>query len=64
MAGSRGLFVLAAVLAVATTLLLTQATASDSGPGPACELGAISAMGPIDEQGRGDTTPDVRCIEP
>ena len=62
MVGSRGLFVLAAALAAAAVLLLTQAWASRSGP--SCEVGAISAMGPVDELGLGDTTPDVRCIEP
>ena len=62
MAGSRGLFVFAAVLAAVATLLLAQASASDSEP--RCEFGAISALGPVDEQGHGDTTPDVRCIEP
>jgi hypothetical protein len=29
-----------------------------------CPYGAISAIGPIDAQGRGDTTPDVACIDP
>jgi len=54
--------VVAAVLALATALLLAQASASD--PGPRCQFGAISAMGPVDENGQGDATPDVRCIEP
>ena len=53
---------LAIALAAAAVLLLTQAWASHSGP--TCEIGAISAIGPVDELGRGDTTPDVRCIEP
>ena len=26
--------------------------------------GAISALGPVDADGNGDTTADVRCIEP
>ena len=52
----------AAVLALAAALLLAQASASDSAP--QCQFGAISALGPVDENGQGDTTPDVRCIEP
>ena len=63
MAGSRrGLYSFAAALAVAAALLLGQASASDAGP--QCQYGAISALGPVDESGAGDTTPDVRCIEP
>jgi hypothetical protein len=58
----RGLFAFAAALAAAAMLLLGQASASDSGP--QCQYGAISAMGPVDAAGHGDTTPDVRCIEP
>jgi hypothetical protein len=63
MAGSsRGLFAFAAALAVAAALLLAQASASVSSP--ECQYGAISALGPVDESGAGDTTPDVHCIEP
>ncbi len=29
---------------------------------PACERGAISAIGPVDALGRGDTTPEVGCL--
>lgn len=54
--------VFAAVLAAAATLLLAQASASHSEQG--CQFGAISALGPVDEQGHGDETADVRCIEP
>lgn len=63
MTGSgRFLFALAATLALAAALLLAQASASQSDPG--CQYGAISALGPVDENGAGDTTPDVRCIAP
>jgi hypothetical protein len=62
MGSRRGLFVVAAVPALAAALLLAQASASDTGP--RCEFGAISALGPVDANGQGDTTPDVRCIEP
>ena len=62
MGSRRGLFVFAAVLVLAAALLLAQASASDSGP--QCQVGAISALGPVDESGQGDTTPDLRCIEP
>ena len=60
---TRGRFTLVATAAaIAATLLLAPASASDSGP--ICEFGAISALGPVDAQGNGDTTPDVRCLEP
>ena len=62
MSGSRALFAVAAVLVVTAALLLAQASAS--GSGPECQYGAISALGPVDAQGNGDTTPDVRCIQP
>lgn len=55
------LLVLAAVLSAG--LLLAQASAS-APAGPDCAFGAISALGPVDAQGNGDTTPDVSCIEP
>ena len=29
-----------------------------------CRYGAISAIGPVDAQGHGDTTPEVACLEP
>lgn len=59
---SRFLFAFAATLALAAALLLAQASASVATP--QCHYGAISALGPVDESGAGDTTPDVRCIEP
>lgn len=47
-----------------SVLLLAQASASRT-PSPAdCPQGAISAIGPVDAKGRGDTIPDVRCIGP
>ena len=49
--------------AVLASIVLFAQTAS-SGPHLECQYGAISAMGPVDAQGRGDTTPDVRCLEP
>jgi hypothetical protein len=65
MEGSRRRGRLALALAgvlVAASLLFAQASPSDSGP--TCRFGAISALGPVDEQGNGNTTPDVRCIGP
>ena len=58
------LTLVAAVLGAA--LLLAQASASDSGADPVadCPHGAISAIGPVDDAGRGDTVPDVACIDP
>jgi len=55
------LIVLAA--AVSSAVLLAQASAS-APAGPDCAYGSISAIGPVDEHGNGDTTPDVRCIQP
>ncbi len=58
---------LALVAAILTSVvLLAQASASDSGSthGADCPQGAISAIGPVDADGRGDTTPDVSCISP
>jgi hypothetical protein len=40
------------------------AQGSASGSVADCPYGGISAIGPVDEQGNGDTTPDVRCLEP
>jgi hypothetical protein len=48
--------------ALASLFLFAQAAAS--GPQPECVHGAISAIGPVDAQGRGDTTPDVACLGP
>jgi len=53
------LALLAAVLA--SVVLLAQATASESGRD--CPAGAISAIGPVDARGRGDSLPEVACIE-
>lgn len=59
----RGRIVLAVAAAlIAASLLFAQA--SSSGSGLTCQFGAISAIGPVDAQGRGDTTPDVACLEP
>jgi hypothetical protein len=58
------LVLVAAVLGAA--VLLAQASASQSGADPVadCPHGAISAIGPVDVAGRGDTVPDVACIDP
>jgi hypothetical protein len=56
------LLVLAVVAAVlAFVVLLAQAAASESGQD--CPDGAISAIGPVDARGRGDSLPEVACIE-
>ena len=47
---------------LASVLLFAQTAASE--PHLECRYGAISAIGPVDAEGRGDTTPDVRCLEP
>jgi len=54
---------LLAVAVLASVLLLGSASAYQVTP-ETCAVGAISAIGPVDAEGNGDTTPDVRCIEP
>ena len=54
------------VLALGVVLLVLvsgPASASDVAS-ERCPHGAISAVGPLDADDVGDTTPDVRCIEP
>jgi hypothetical protein len=58
-----GVLALALAAAIIGSLLVF-AQASSSQSGLDCPVGAISAIGPVDEQGQGDTTPDVRCIDP
>jgi hypothetical protein len=48
---------------IVSVLAIGQATASAVAP-EQCTVGAISALGPVDADGNGDTTADVRCIEP
>jgi hypothetical protein len=54
---------LVAVAIVASLLLLGSASAGQVDPA-ACRYGAISAIGPVDANGNGDTMPDVACITP
>ena len=54
---------LVAIAIVTSLLLLSSASAGQVDPA-ACQYGAISAIGPVDAQGNGDTTPDVACITP
>ncbi len=48
---------------VCSLLLLAPASAGEVEPQD-CAYGAISAIGPVDAQGNGDTTPDVACMTP
>jgi hypothetical protein len=50
----------AAVLA--SLVLLAQASAGE--PGTDCQYGAISAIGPVDAEGRGHAVPETSCLEP
>lgn len=59
---SGWLLVLGLVALVLSAALFVQASAR--GAGQECRHGAISAIGPVDAQGRGDTTAEVRCLEP
>jgi hypothetical protein len=54
---------LVAVAVLASVLALNSASASQVDP-EACAFGAISAIGPVDAQGKGDATPETRCLEP
>jgi hypothetical protein len=48
---------------IVSLLLLAPASAGQVEP-EHCAYGAISAIGPVDADGNGDTTPDVACITP
>jgi hypothetical protein len=50
--------------AIALSLLLLGGASAGQVDPASCPHGAISAIGPIDVEGRGDTTPDVACITP
>ena len=63
--GGTGRWLLVLVLLallVAFALLISHATASGSPRD--CQYGESSAIGPIDEQGRGQTIPEMVCLEP
>ena len=63
--GSRGIIRRIAVVLVAVVLAaLLLGGASASGSDVDCQYGAISALGPVDAEGNGDTTPVVSCIGP
>jgi hypothetical protein len=52
---------LVGIAIVVSLLLLGHASAGQVEP-ENCRYGAISAIGPVDAAGNGDTTPDVACI--
>jgi hypothetical protein len=54
------LVLVAAVLA--SLVLLAQASAGEAGA--ECRYGAISAIGPVDADGRGHAVPETICLEP
>lgn len=54
---------LLAIAVLASVLAIGQASAFAE-PQESCSYGAISALGPVDAAGNGDTTPDARCLEP
>jgi len=51
-------------LAIGISLLLLAPASAGQVEPEHCPYGAISAVGPVDAQGKGDTTPDVACITP
>jgi hypothetical protein len=57
-------YALALAAATLASVLLFAQTAASGTTVPDCRHGAISAVGPVDEQGNGQTTPEVRCIDP
>lgn len=62
--GHRALVLLRllALVVLASVLTLNSASASDVRP-ESCPYGATSALGPVDAQGNGDTTPETRCLQ-
>jgi hypothetical protein len=52
---------LVGIAIVVSLLLLGSASAGQVDPA-SCQYGAISAIGPVDLEGNGDTTPDVACM--
>jgi hypothetical protein len=48
---------------VLSLLLLAPAAAGEVEP-QHCAFGAISAIGPVNAEGKGDATPDVACMTP
>jgi len=56
------LLALIIVMVLASVVLLAQGSARGSGSD--CPDGAISAIGPVDAKGRGDTTADIICLQP
>ena len=51
-------------LAMIVSLLLFAPASAGHGEAERCTYGAISAIGPVDEHGNGDITPDVACMTP
>ena len=58
----RMLLRLLAVAVLAGVLALGSASASQVDP-ETCPDGAVSAIGPVDADGRGDATPAVACVD-
>lgn len=58
---SRLMVRLVGLAIVVSMLLLAPASAGHVQPED-CAYGAISAIGPVDAEGNGDTTPDVVCM--
>ena len=51
-------------LAIVVSMLLLAPASAGYVEAERCAHGAISAIGPVDEHGNGDTTPDVACLTP
>ena len=60
--GRRPVLWLLAFVLVVTLAWVVFAAQAGSGAVPACQFGAISAIGPVDANGNGDTTPEARCL--
>ena len=51
-------------VAIGVSLVLLAPASAGQVEGEQCPYGAISAIGPVDAAGNGDTAPDVACLVP
>lgn len=52
------------VVAIVVALLMLAPASAGQVEGDQCTDGAISALGPVDAEGNGDTMPEVACMTP
>jgi hypothetical protein len=61
---SSSVALLLLALAIVVSLLLLGPASAGYVEGEDCPVGAISAIGPVDAQGNGETVPAVACVTP